>query len=68
VQAQSLYDTAVSRYQTRNLLFIVAGGLWVANVLDAYLSGVDGDSLIGGGAAQRRWTAGPQGSALAFRF
>ena len=63
-QAQSLYDTAVSRYQTRNVLFIVAGGLWAANILDAYLSGVDGDSLLSGGLAQRRRMPGE----LAFRF
>jgi len=52
-QAQDLYNTATSHYRTRNILFLVAGGLWVANVFDAYLSGVDGDSLLAGGVAQR---------------
>ena len=46
-RARSLYDTTVSRYQTRNALLYVAGGLWVINVLDAWFSGVDGDALLG---------------------
>jgi hypothetical protein len=50
-EAAQLYDTATSRYRTRNVLLFVAGGLWVANVLDAWFSGVDGDQLLAGGLA-----------------
>jgi TolB-like protein len=65
--AQSLYDTAHSRYQTRNVLLFVAGGLWLANIFDAYFSGVDGDSLLAGGVAQRA-SFGTDGRSFAARL
>jgi TolB-like protein len=52
-QAQRLYDTAVTRYRLRNGLLIGAAGLWMLNILDAYLSGVDGDAMLSGGMASR---------------
>lgn len=52
-EAAQLYDTATSRYRTRNVLLFVGGGLWIANLVDAYLSGVDGDALLSGGVAWR---------------
>jgi hypothetical protein len=67
VSAQSLYDTAHSRYQTRNVLLFVAGGLWLANIFDAYFSGVDGDSLLAGGVAQRA-SFGTDGRSFAARL
>lgn len=50
-EAAQLYDTAESRYKTRNILLFCAAGLWVANLVDAYLSGVDGDEMLAGGVA-----------------
>jgi len=50
-EAERLYDSARSRYRTRDWLLVAAGAVWVANVADAYLSGVDGESLLGGGGA-----------------
>jgi TolB-like protein len=49
-EAQRLYDLASSRYQTRNLLLVAAGAVWVASAVDAYVSGVDGEKLLAGGA------------------
>lgn len=46
-EAVSLRETAESRYQTRNVLLAVAGGLWAYNVLDAWMNGVDGEAMIG---------------------
>jgi TolB-like protein len=48
-EATRRYDQAVSRYRNRDLLLVAAGGLWVANVVDAWVSGVDGDKLLSGG-------------------
>jgi TolB-like protein len=50
-EASSLYDTASSRYRTRDALLIAAGAVWVVNVVDAYVSGVDGETLMGGASA-----------------
>lgn len=66
-QAQALYDTATSRYRVRNVLMFSAIGLWAANVADAYLSGVDGDQLLGGGVAQRV-AVGTDGRSFAARL
>jgi TM2 domain-containing membrane protein YozV len=48
--AQRLYDLASSRYQTRNWLLVGAGAVWIASAVDAYVSGVDGEKLLAGGA------------------
>jgi hypothetical protein len=48
-EASRLYDTASSRFRTRDWLLVGAGAVWAVNVADAYLSGVDGESLLGGG-------------------
>jgi TolB-like protein len=48
-EASHLYDTASSRYRTRDWLLVGAGVVWAVNVADAYLSGVDGEALMGGG-------------------
>ena len=50
-EASRLYDTATSRYRTRDWLLVGAAAVWAVNVADAYLSGVDGEALLGGGAA-----------------
>jgi hypothetical protein len=49
-RAAELYDTASSRYRTRNWLLVGAAAVWALNVVDAYASGVDGDAMLGGGA------------------
>jgi TolB-like protein len=49
-EASKLYDDASSRYRTRDYLLIAAGAVWVVNVVDAYVSGVDGEKLLSGGA------------------
>jgi TolB-like protein len=48
-RAQELYDTAASRYRTRNWLVAGAVALWAVNVGDAWLSGVDGASMVDAG-------------------
>lgn len=50
-EAESLRSKAESRFTTRNVALIVAGSLWLLNVVDAYVSGVDGDKLLGGPTA-----------------
>jgi TolB-like protein len=74
--ASRLYDDASTRFQARNWLLFGAGAVWVLGIVDAYVSGVDGQALLGGQVAQ----AGPgvvpllqagQGTLLAgatFRF
>ena len=52
--AGSLRSKAENRYTARNVALAVAGGLWLLNLLDAYISGVDGDRLLGGASA---WVA-----------
>jgi TolB-like protein len=49
-RATELYDTAASRYRTRNWLLVGAAAVWALNVVDAYASGVDGEAAMGGGA------------------
>jgi len=51
-EAQRLYDTAALRFRLRNTMLYVAGGLWLANIVDAYISGVDGDRVLSGGVAR----------------
>jgi hypothetical protein len=46
--AESLRSKAESRYSARNVVIGVAASLWVLNILDAYISGIDGDKLLGG--------------------
>jgi hypothetical protein len=50
-EAQRLYDLSASRYRTRNALLVAGGVVWIANVVDAWLSGVDGQELLSGGTA-----------------
>jgi TolB-like protein len=50
-EATRLYDLAQSRYSTRNWLLVGGAAVWVAGVVDAYVSGVDGRALLGGGVA-----------------
>lgn len=50
-RATDLYDTAASRYRARNWLVAGAAALWLLNVADAWLSGVDGASLVDAGVA-----------------
>jgi TolB-like protein len=52
VEAERLYDDAASRFRTRNTLLLAFGGVWLLNVADAWLSGVDGERLLSGGVAQ----------------
>jgi len=49
-EAARLYDQATSRYRTRNWLLAGAGVVWAVNVVDAWVSGVDGEAMLGGGA------------------
>lgn len=42
------YQRASTRYQTRNWLLVGAAAVWGLNVVDAWVSGVDGESLLGG--------------------
>lgn len=49
-EAARLYDQATSRYRTRNWLLAGAGVVWAVNVVDAWISGVDGEAMLGGGA------------------
>ncbi|MGI5863915.1 MAG: FlgO family outer membrane protein [Myxococcales bacterium] len=71
-RAAELYETASSRYETRNVLLFVAAGIWALNVIDAFASGVDGESLLAGGVAsgpsgfRPLATVGPDGGSLGF--
>ncbi|HET9553606.1 MAG TPA: FlgO family outer membrane protein [Anaeromyxobacteraceae bacterium] len=49
-EAARLYDQATSRYRTRDWLLVGAGAVWALNLVDAWVSGVDGQALLGGGA------------------
>ncbi|HSN91473.1 MAG TPA: FlgO family outer membrane protein [Anaeromyxobacteraceae bacterium] len=53
-EATRLYDLAESRTRTRDWLLVGAAAVWAVNVVDAYLSGVDGESLLGGSASAPR--------------
>lgn len=50
-EAERLYDLAASRYRTRDVLLVAAGAAWIANAVDAWVSGVDGEQLLSGGRA-----------------
>jgi TolB-like protein len=62
-EAAALYETAASRYRTRNWLLGGLATLWVFNVADAWLSGVDGEAALQGGLAAAP-TAFPGGAGL----
>jgi TolB-like protein len=47
-EAERLYDTASSRYRYRNVLLGVGAGIWLLNIVDAFASGVDGESMLSG--------------------
>ncbi len=49
LEAARRYDQASSYYRTRNWLVGGAAVVWALNVVDAYVSGVDGEALLGGG-------------------
>ncbi len=51
-EAERLYDVAASRYRTRDVLLVCAGAVWAVNVVDAWVSGVDGQQLLSGGPAR----------------
>jgi TolB-like protein len=51
-EAERLYDLAASRYRTRDVFLVAAGAVWVANAVDAWVSGVDGAQLLSGGPAK----------------
>lgn len=63
-EATRLYDLAESRYKTRNWLLVGGAAVWVAGLVDAWASGVDGEALLGGGATAGGRTA-PSGLVLA---
>ncbi len=67
-QAQQLYDTAASRYRVRNGLLIGAAAVWLFAVVDAWVSGVDGERLLGGGVALGAPEPGGARLAYAARF
>jgi len=46
--ALKYYSDAQNAYRTRNWLIVGLGAVWAVNVLDAYLSGVDGQAALGG--------------------
>jgi TolB-like protein len=60
-EATRLYDRAESRFTTRNWLLLGGAAVWAVGVVDAYVSGVDGRALLGGGGvvagAERRTPA-----------
>lgn len=49
-EATRLYDLADGRYRTRNWLLVGGAAVWAAGIVDAWISGVDGKALLGGGA------------------
>jgi TolB-like protein len=60
------YQRASNRYQTRNWLLVGAGAVWAANVVDAWISGVDGEKLLGGERVVAAPLVLPGGGGLAF--
>jgi TolB-like protein len=58
-EATRLYDLADSRYATRNWLLVGGAAVWAVGLVDAWVSGVDGQALLGGGATARAG-AGPR--------
>jgi hypothetical protein len=49
--ATRYFDDAQSSFRTRNWLLVGAGAVWAANVVDAWVSGVDGQAALAGGLA-----------------
>ena len=49
-EATRLYDLADTRYATRNWLLVGGAAVWMVGLVDAWVSGVDGKALLGGGA------------------
>jgi TolB-like protein len=47
--ALDLRETAEGNYGNRNVLLYVAAGIWAYNVADAWMNGVDGESMLGKG-------------------
>ena len=66
--AQKYYDQAESLYRTRDWLLVGLAVTWAVNVLDAYLSGVDGRAMLGGVAIAPAPLQGGGGLVLAARF
>ncbi len=66
--AQKYYDEAESLYRTRDWLLVGLAVTWAVNVLDAYLSGVDGRAMLGGVAIAPAPLQGGGGLVLAARF
>lgn len=50
-EAARLSDDAASRWRIRNWLLAGAAAVWALNVADAWLPGMDGEALLGGGPA-----------------
>lgn len=50
-EAARLFDDAQTSYRTRNWLLAGTAAVWALNVLDAYVSGVDGAAALSGGLA-----------------
>ena len=55
--AARYYTETTDRYRTRDWLLVGLAATWAVNVVDAYLSGVDGRAMLGGGV--RRWRRPP---------
>lgn len=51
-RAQRLYDDAQSRYRVRDALLFAATGIWVLNIIDAYVCGGKGRSLLDVGTSK----------------
>lgn len=43
--ATKLYDEMSNQYDQSNLLFMIAGGVWVVNVVDAFISGTSSSEV-----------------------
>jgi TolB-like protein len=67
-EATRLYDDAASRWRTRNWLLAGAAAVWALNVADAWLAGVDGESLLGGPAAGVAVAPSPGGALAVARL
>jgi TolB-like protein len=66
--AETFYGRASDRFRTRNWLLVGLAAAWTVNVLDAYLSGVDGQAMLGGVALAPAPVPGGGGLVLAARF
>jgi TolB-like protein len=49
--AEKYYGQAADLYRARDWLLVGLAVTWAVNVVDAYLSGVDGKAMLGGGVA-----------------